>query len=133
MNAMQKKVVRWTATAAYALVVLYLSVMSTGRESPFPYFDLLVHFLMYFGLAVFLSWSLRASISMTARGIIAVSFAMATLYGFMNETIQIFIPSRDFEYSDLIANAAGAIAGSALMVFASERLGAGGDETEDAL
>lgn len=133
MKAIQKKAVRWTATAAYALVVLYLSVMSTGRESPFPYFDLVVHFVMYFGLAVFLSWSLRASISMTSRGVIAIAFATATLYGFMNETIQIFIPTRNFEYSDLIANAAGAIAGATLMVLACERLDEGGDETEDAL
>ena len=128
-----KKSVRWTATAAYAIVLLYLSIMSTGGNSPFPYFDLLVHFIMYFGLAVFLSWSLKASVSLTSRGVIALAFIMATLYGFMNETIQIFIPTRDFEYSDLIANAAGAITGAILMVFFREQLDQGEDEMEDAL
>jgi VanZ family protein len=135
MKMLSKKSVRWTATAAYALVLLYLSVMSTGRESPFPYFDLLAHFAMYFGMAVFLSWSLKASFSLTSRGVIVLAFVMATLYGFMNETIQIFIPTRDFEYADLIANAAGAMTGATLMVMFRERLGEdeGEDEMEDAL
>ncbi len=133
MKMISKKSVRWTATAAYALVLLYLSVVNTGGESPFPYFDLLAHFIMYFGMAVFLSWSLKASVSLASRGVIALAFIMATLYGFMNETIQIFIPTRDFEYTDLIANAAGAITGATLMVFFRERLDEGEDEMEDAL
>jgi VanZ family protein len=133
MKTVSTKFVRWIATASYALVVLYLSVMSTGGKSLFPYFDLIAHFVMYFGLAVFLAWSLRASISMTRRGVIATAFILATVYGFMNETIQLFVPTRDFEYADLIANAAGAIAGATLLVFASERLDDEEDEMEDAL
>lgn len=133
MKLMSRKSVRWTATATYALVILYLSVMSTGEQPPFPYFDIVVHFVMYFGLAVFLSWSLRASVTLTSRGVIALSFILATLYGFMNETIQVFMPTRDFEFADLIANAAGAITGSILMVLVRERLDEGGDEMEDAL
>lgn len=133
MKIMSKRSVRWTATAAYALVIFYLSVMSTGGQPPFPHFDVLAHFMMYFGLAVFLSWSLKASVLMTSRGVILLAFIMATFYGLMNEIIQIYIPERGFEYKDLLANAAGAIAGATIMVRFRNRLKDSGDGMKDAL
>lgn len=108
------KAVRWGLTGAYALIIFYLSASSIGGVPPFPYFDKMVHFLLYGGLAFLCVWSLRAGTALAWKKALLVAFLLSTVYGVFNEIVQAFLPARGAELMDAAANAAGALAGATL-------------------
>lgn len=111
------KVKRWTVTAIYALCILYVSTREMGDVPSIPYIDKAVHFVMYAILAILCAWSLRAYLHYSWRRILGISFLMTTLYGFLTEFIQMFVPTRDAELLDLVSNMAGALAGAWIAYF----------------
>lgn len=110
------KSIRWALTGAYALVILYLSTSSMGGEPPFPYFDKLVHFVLYGCLGFLSAWSLGATWRLSWKGVAIIAFLLSTAYGGINEIVQMFIPARSMELLDALANAAGALVGATLAV-----------------
>ncbi len=113
---------RWIVTAAYAAVVMYISVKRIGGEPPFPHFDKLVHFVMYGGLGFLFAWCLGTGAALTRTGIVVISFALATAYGVVAEVVQHFVPTRSMELADMVVNAAGALAGAATALRLTRRV-----------
>ncbi len=111
MDRASAKVKRWTVTAIYALCILYVSTRDMGSIPSIPYIDKVVHFVMYAILAILCAWSLRAYLHYSWKRVLGTSFFLTMLYGFLTEFLQMFIPTRDAQLFDLVANAAGALAG----------------------
>lgn len=68
----------------------------------FPYSDKIQHFFEYLILGILLSRALKKDKS---------PFIVGFLYAIFDETYQIFIPTRNFEISDLITDFLGIILG----------------------
>ena len=98
-------------TATYCAGIFYLSSLSEPPDPgiSIPYLDKFVHALLYAGLAATVSIGIRRSNETVQPWVqmwIPVTFA--TAYGVMDEVHQMFVPNRDWELSDLIADAVGA-------------------------
>lgn len=88
------------------VVILGLTLMPNNGDAPsIPYVDKLVHFLMYFGLALNLSYKYQK----TKHRVLAV--VSGGLMGVVLELIQHFIPGRDMSFIDGVANGIGLIFG----------------------
>ncbi len=119
-----KRVVRWIITISYAAVVLYLSFILITDQPHHPYMDKVQHAIAYLFLSVMIRWSLRVTPLRDKRITPYIAAAIATLYGGLTEIFQIYIPYRDAEWADAIANAIGAFAAipiSALLLDARKK------------
>lgn len=119
MNQRINKYLRWIITAAYALVISYLSITPQTGLPSFSYMDKLLHFVAYSGLGFLCAWALSFSITTSWRSIIFVAACIATLYGILNEIVQMYIPTRSTEFYDAVANGAGAIVGAFFAMYIS--------------
>ena len=104
---------RKTLAALYLAVVAILSLMPAKdlpRFTIFPEIDKLVHFSMYFGLAILACWSLEIDRKRMAPIYLLLSGVF--FYGVLMEILQRTMHNgRNFEFRDMIANLSGAIAG----------------------
>ena len=119
MNQRINKYLRWLITAAYALVISYLSITPQSGLPSFSYMDKLLHFVAYAGLGFLCVWALSFSITASWRSIIFVAVCIATLYGILNEIVQMYIPTRSTEFLDALANGAGAVVGAFFAMYIS--------------
>ena len=98
-------------------------VLSSQSTLPKPKgilgFDKLQHALVWFVLALtFGLWFPRASWHKRGRVVAAVTAAAASLYGVIDEVHQYFVPSRDCNVWDWIADTLGALLGGVAMLLA---------------
>lgn len=109
--------ITWACAAVlYAGLIFYFSSMPSlpieqaGAE-PFPFFDKIMHFLEYmvFGLLI-----LQASKPSSKRWLLAC-LAAGALYGALDEVHQSFVPNRDSEFLDFVADSLGVA--SSLVIF----------------
>ncbi|MCP4642451.1 MAG: VanZ family protein [bacterium] len=101
-----------------ALTVVYcagLFWLSSGPppvdvEAPFSGADKVVHMVLFGGLAAVVSVGIRWS-GGCPRALVqyAVPVVFAALYGLSDEIHQLFVPGRDFDPLDIVADAAGAV------------------------
>ncbi|MBT3181750.1 MAG: VanZ family protein [Deltaproteobacteria bacterium] len=103
-----KRVMRWAVTISYAAVVMYLSFILLTNQPNHPYADKVNHAVAYFFLSIMIRWSLRLTPLRAKKITPYIAALIATLYGGMTEIFQIYIPYRDAEWADAIANALGA-------------------------
>lgn len=107
----------WAPAALYMVVIwtvssLQLSDVSVSR---FPFGDKGVHFVEYgvLGLllahAAFRTWPRHHPLRTATLAVF-----LTVLFGFVDEIHQAFVPGRDSEALDLIADAAGATLGAAM-------------------
>lgn len=98
--------------AAYCSAIFYLS----SQEAPelpqlgISRIDLAAHMVLYGGLAALVSLGIRRSEwapRFTLQFLVPVAFA--TLYGISDEIHQWFVPTRQFDIFDMLANGAGAL------------------------
>lgn len=109
-------------TLAYAGVIFYLSSQPHGEMQLFPYADKILHLIIYAVLGGLCAWSLGvARIGKWGRGAY-VAVILATAYGIIDEIHQAYVPGRHAEIFDVAADAAGALAGAALVVYLGTRL-----------
>ena len=105
----------WAPPVLYAAAIFLFSGMSAPPSAPGELSDKHQHGLAYAGLAVVL---VRALAGGTCRGVSArvclLAAALAAIYGATDELHQGFVPGRDPDALDLVADAAGAAAGAAL-------------------
>lgn len=96
----------------WCLVWAVLALFSVRPSIPdLPFTDDQLHFIAY-GSMSFLA------IFFCTRGRQLAFWAAATIAaGFLIECAQIYIPTRDFQYSDLYSNVAGAMSGYLLAAF----------------
>jgi len=94
------------------------SISSFSVPSPFSFFDKIVHFFLFAGLSAVVALGLyqaRHRYSPKMLFFIPVSFSM--LYGLTDEIHQLTVPHRIFSAADLAANAVGASAAAAILLF----------------
>lgn len=103
---------RWLPAVCWMGGVFYLSHQSTplGAEAGASR-AALAHLALYGGLAALIYWPLASRSAKVAWATMAVSFALAVLYGVTDELHQAFIDGRVASETDLLIDAAGAVAG----------------------
>jgi glycopeptide antibiotics resistance protein len=112
-------------TILWAIVVVMLSLMKSEalphiRWFQFPYFDKVVHFILYFVFATFLIHDFLhySNIKLKHWQIVAASIFIVVGYGGFLEVLQ-RIPSlhRSTDFFDFLANTSGAVVAAALYRF----------------
>ena len=94
----------------YMGVLFYLSSSPVAiREPSISFFDKLVHIGAYGVLASLVYLTLRAK-NVTGPYPLVLAFLIAFAYGLVNEIRQSFIPWRDADIMDAVANGIGAFA-----------------------
>jgi len=106
---------RW----AWALTVLYMALIFflSSLPNPLPVLtasvsDKILHGVEYAGLAGLMCFALRAS-GLSPAGALVLAAAAASAYGVTDEWHQSFVPSRDGNVGDWLADTAGALVGAA--------------------
>ena len=97
---------KYKLSIIWAAIMLLATTMKTGDEMPkfeIPYFDKIVHFVIFGVLGFLISYEKRRLEVSTA--VICAGFGIAI------EIIQSFLPWRSFEVADMVADTIGALAG----------------------
>jgi len=109
--------VRWLMLIAFGGLIFVLSSRPLPAEyvPPIPHFDKLAHCVAY-GLLAMLCF--RAFWLKTGRSapiwVLLLGASVATAYGALEEFHQIFVPTREFSWLDMIADGVGAALAAAL-------------------
>jgi VanZ family protein len=107
------------------ILVIVIWLLSSQSILPSPKgilgFDKVQHFLAYLALSVSAAlwvprewWESRTALRLAA---FALTAAAASAYGAIDELHQYFVPGRDCNVWDWLADTLGALAGAAVMVF----------------
>jgi VanZ family protein len=110
---------RWAVVLAWAALVVILSVLP-GRVIPgkvIPGLDKIAHFIFYAALALLAQHAVRKW-HLTSWGIVSVSCGV---FGAILELAQQFLPGRSMSIADMLANLAGAAAGSAVYILVTRK------------
>jgi VanZ family protein len=111
-------------TIAWAALIYYLSDQP-GLDIPsvFPLQDKLLHLLAY-GVLGFLALGTQQPL---ASGYRVADYwkvtALAGLYGVLDEFHQSFVPGRDADIYDVLADVSGALLGAGVLFFTVRKLG----------
>jgi hypothetical protein len=105
-------------------------VLSSFPGSAYPATDLvnadkLVHVAIYGLLAALGARGLLRGWGMGSGRVLAVAAAASTLYGLTDELHQWFVPGRNADWRDVVADGVGALLGAALIVLLVGRRGGG--------
>jgi hypothetical protein len=107
-----RRVLLWAPVALYMMFIFWLSSISTPPDLPSGVSDKGAHLLLYAGLGILL---VRAHAGGWRRpvtlGIAVTAIVVATLYGISDEIHQHFVPLRQVEVRDILADAIGASLG----------------------
>ncbi len=114
----------WGPVVLLMAFIFYASGLSDPGAPPGGMSDKSAHFLVYAALGGALIRALAEGLRsrMTLRRI-AIATLIAVLYGVSDEVHQSFIPNRTPDVRDLAADAAGALAGAALLSAAARMVG----------
>ena len=102
----------WFPVLCYAVVIFSFSALpAVDIKPPFPWSDKTYHFIEYapFGFLVF-----RAFVWEKARRILPallLAFFVVVLYALSDETHQLFVPGRQFDFTDMTFDALGGFFG----------------------
>lgn len=96
----------WQLTTVYAFLIAVLSVIPTKAGPPIPFLDKCLHLCEYLLLAWCIVQAARAS-GFPLPKIRAVAWLLSVGWGAMLEGVQSFLPYRQAEWLDVIANAIG--------------------------
>lgn len=90
----------------------------SGTGPKIPGIDKIVHFILYFIFtSLFFTYLLiKPNLPNIAKSMI-LCISIGTMYGVIIEIIQYYIPYRSFEFLDILANFAGANAGTFFIFF----------------
>ena len=116
------------ATALYCVFLFTLSSDSDPPKLEFPWqimgLDKVFHAILYSVLGAIVSVGMRRSgkpVSPWAQCFVPILFAV--LYGVTDEVHQIFVPNRNFDVGDLLADLAGATLAQTALCYAYWRNG----------
>jgi VanZ family protein len=118
--------VRWPyiiATAAYCGLIWQMSSDTTPPKWELPWqiegLDKVLHAAVYAVLAAIVSvgiWRSGKPVSLWAQCFVPVLFA--ALYGLSDEIHQLYVPNRNFDIGDLLADTAGATIAQSILCYA---------------
>lgn len=105
---------RWLPVAVYMAAIFYVSGLP-DVSIPAGTTDKPWHLLAYLGLAVLVCRALAGGFGRRlALRTALTAIVITTLYGVSDEAHQIFVPLRSADWRDLVADAIGAVAGTAV-------------------
>ncbi len=99
----------------FLIVYLLIFYKSVDVKSPTIYFDKIIHFILFFIQSFLITktyFSIKFSINFFKMILI-----LLLIFCFLIEIIQIILPYRTFEYSDLLSNILGSVLGSVFGYF----------------
>jgi VanZ family protein len=107
----------WIPVAIYAALIFFLSSLSDPDvyvpELSIPYADKIVHALLYGPLAILTYRAFRyAGGTWSAAHAVLLAITASTVYGMTDEIHQAFVPLRDANVWDLVADAIGSVVGA---------------------
>ena len=105
--------VNWLPLIIYCLAIYIQSDLPSPERLPsFPFSDKILHFLAYavMGLLFYRAYQ-TLRIKDDRRMLILLSVVSATLYGISDEIHQYYVPFRDADILDAVANTLGALCG----------------------
>ena len=109
-------------TLLYMGLIFYLSSSPLPMTFyPFSFFDKLVHIIEYGILASLIYLSLR-DIKVSKNHLFILAFTISFLYGVSDEIHQYFVPLRQFDYLDIVADGMGILIGFFVFFLLSRRL-----------
>ncbi len=121
------------AAAAFTGAVLALSVLpDVDAPEAFSHVDKAYHFSAYLVMAWLWAGAFSDSSFFREKGgapVVAASFGLSFAFGAAIEVIQSYIPYRDAEALDLVANGVGALAGAFVQTYIHRLKGGQGHET----
>ena len=107
----------WLPLAAYAGTIFLLSSMSHPPVPSvnLPHFDKVLHFTEYagFGFLLFRGLSMGGQ-GLGSRAAFGAAVLLGALYGATDEVHQMFVPHRDADPFDLLADVVGTCSGAGL-------------------
>lgn len=118
MKAIRSTTLYWLPTLAYmALIWMLSSIPKTAPIMIFQMQDKLVHLVEYGILAILSFYSiLRTWPHWQKRTVFLLSVFLAALWGAIDEWHQSFVPNRNADIMDAVADALGAIIGSGFLL-----------------
>ncbi len=99
----------------FLIVYLLIFYKSVDVKSPTIYFDKIIHFLLFF-IQSFLITKTYFSVKFSFN-FFKMILILLLIFCFLIEIIQIIMPYRTFEYSDLLSNILGSALGSVFGYF----------------
>jgi VanZ family protein len=113
----------WLAVAVYAGIIFYLSTQS----NPLPALaaqvsDKILHLTEYGGLGLLLGIALAQRPDFGWRDILFWTALAGLLYGGSDEIHQSYVPGRDCEVGDMLADTLGCFLGGAASLWAARRV-----------
>ncbi len=114
----------WFPLIFYCILIFLQSSFPSIESIPeLPYTDKLLHFFAYAVLgALFLRAYKTLQIRNNLKLLIILSVLSSSLYGISDEIHQYFVPSRSFEYVDILADVLGSLFGVFIYQFIMEKL-----------
>lgn len=101
---------RWALVILYMATIFALSSLSS-LSMPVRFSDKAVHAGAYAVLSGLIVWALVAGDFTRVRlRVVVLAVAASVVYGWSDETHQLFVPGRMYEWLDLAADTAGAVA-----------------------
>jgi VanZ family protein len=110
---------RWLPLIVYSLAIYIQSDYPSSEKIPtFAFSDKILHFAAY-GLLGILFFRAYATLMLKNRRnlLILMSIGSATLYGISDEIHQIFVPFRQADILDAVADAIGSICGVTIFYY----------------
>lgn len=115
----------WLLVVGYASVIFYFSSQSEPPAPPFPVFpglDKIVHACEFGLFSLLLYWAIGCSLqTLLARPRGIASVVISVLYGMSDEIHQTFVPLRHGDPLDVLADAAGAVCVTLLLLIRTQR------------
>jgi VanZ family protein len=105
---------RWLIVAAYLSGIFVLSAQSTLPTLPGAPSDKLEHFIAYAVLGALVVWAMvRGDWRRVTFRIVILATLCCTIYGWTDEFHQLFVPGRQYDLHDLLADGTGAFLAAA--------------------
>ena len=111
----------WFPTIIYCLIIFIQSSYPSPETVPdLPYFDKLLHFSVYAVLgALFLRAFKTTQFKNNITLLLILSILASSFYGISDELHQYFVPCRDADIMDALADILGSICGAFLFIYIS--------------
>jgi len=106
----------WFFAAAWAVAIFFASSIP-GKSMPeveVLRYDKVVHAVVYAVLGGLFFAAIRRSSSLTTGRVVAVAAVFSVLYGLTDEFHQLFVPGRNAELNDALADGIGGLFGAAI-------------------
>jgi VanZ family protein len=114
-----KKILFFVPAALYYAFIFYLSSRSHDIKIDILFFDKVIHIVEFVLLGILLSFGYFMSLKSPLMVRVVLTICSGILLGGLDEFHQSFIPSRSFEFFDIIADAIGILIGLLLYYYFS--------------